>query len=107
MGYISGKIGYFYGFDEFRRGRVTKMHCLFSSAVITFASPLRGGKGGVFVNTKMQRRCGFYIRILLHRLWRSPLSEGASYIRSPVDSRDGEGIPFCGGSKPPPYENDT
>ena len=38
-----------------RRGWVTKMHCLFSSAAITFASPLRGGKGGVFVNTKMHR----------------------------------------------------
>ena len=49
-----------------------KVFCLFLSAVITFASPLRGGKGGVFVNTKMQRRCGFHIRILLHRLWRSP-----------------------------------
>ena len=34
-----------------------KMFCLFSSAVITFASPLRGGKGGVFVNTKMHRLC--------------------------------------------------
>ena len=55
----------------------------------------------------MQRRCGFHIRILLHRLWRSPLSEGASYIRSPMDSRGREGIPFCGGSKPPPYGWDT
>ena len=100
----------------------------------------------------MQRRCGFHIRILLHRLWRSPLSEGASYIRSPTgsrdifalfafgrgaklrthnstnqksslsvdfrsfvwtpplrgtDSRNGEGIPFHGGSKPPPYGWDT
>ena len=33
--------------------------------------------------TKMQRRCGFHIRRLLHRLWRSPLPEGASYIRPP------------------------
>ena len=85
---------------------VTKMHRLFSSAVITFASPLRGGKGGVFVHTKMHRRCGFHIRRLLHRLRRSPLPEGASYIRSPTDSRDGEGICFCGGSKPPPLRLD-
>ena len=32
---------------------------------------------------------------------------GSLMYSSPTDSRDGEGVPFCGGSKPPPYENDT
>ena len=36
-----------------------------------------------------------------------PPPGGSLIYPSPTDSRDGEGVPFCGGSKPPPYENDT
>ena len=53
----------------------------------------------------MHRRCGFHIRILLHRLWRSPLPEGASYISPPRIAVTEREFVTTAGASPRPTRN--